>query len=511
MRFADKVTLNILAKTAGSVLLMVSSIIMTRFLTKDSYGTFLQAMLIVNTVILLCFVGLPQSVYYYFQAVGDKRRFILRNVLTSAAIGLGAALLVLLLGDAICGFLANPRLEQYLPYIAALIFLQAPLGLKDPLFFSAGALLGSSAGSVVSALLDYLPLFCAVIAGFSLKGIFLVFLASKALNLVVFICLLKKCCLDVVPPPVEGEGQDVSFGTQVRYAVPIGAAGYLGVVGSQIDKYIVANGFSPAQFAVYSRGAMEVPFISTIAYLLNDITLPQCVAAYKEKNVRLLLELMHRNIDKVAKINLGLFTILLVEAPMLMEILYTKEYADATPVFRVYLLSLLFGVTVYNMIPTVSGNTRLLLRATAFALMAKLLACTLLLKLLGPVGVAAGVFVGSFLYLCYLLNCSVRILSVRWSEIMPGGRVASILMVAGGAGAVSELFHVLTFLVGVQQSVITVCASFAIFCYSYLFGLDLLGLLQGEDRDFLKRWLRIDPFLFMPRLSGRLASFRWGG
>jgi O-antigen/teichoic acid export membrane protein len=511
MRFADKVTLNILAKTAGSVLLMVSSIIMTRYLTKESYGTYLQAMLIVNTVILLAFVGLPQSIYYYFQMAGEKRRFIVRNVLVSALVGVGAALFVLLLDDRICTLLGNPRLKEYLPYIAGLILLQAPMALKDPLFFSAGALLGNSAGSVLSALLDYLPVLSAVLAGFGLKGIFLVFLASKGVSLLVFLILLKRCCLDTVVSPPEGEGKDVRFRDQVSYAIPIGIAGYLGVVGAQLDKYVVANGFSPSQFAVYSRGAMEVPFISTIAYLLNDITLPQCVAAYKEKNFPLLLQLMHRNIDKVAKINLPIFAFLLVEAPLLIEIMYTKEYVDATPIFRVYLLSLLFGVTVYNMIPTVSGNTQSLFWASAFSLTTKLVLCMLLVKLLGPVGVAAGVFAGSFVYLCYLLKCSVRILGVGWSEIMPWGRVASILMTAALAGAASALVHLLAQKAGVPEGLLTLCVSFAVFCYSYLFGLDLLGLLRQEDRDFLKRWLRIDPFLFFPRLTGRLASFRWRG
>ena len=511
MKFADKATLNILAKTFGSVLLMVSSIIMTRYLTKETYGTYLQAMLIVNTVIMLAFVGLPQSIYYYFQSVGDKRKFIMKNVLLSALIGMAAALLVFLLGNGICSFLGNEELKQYLPYIAGAILLQAPLGFRDPLFFSSGAFVANSVSVVISAVFDYLPLFCAVMAGWGLKSIFLVYLTSKGVNLLFFFFMLKKWCLDSATAMPEGKGKEVGFRDQVRYAVPIGAAGYLAGIGSQVDKYIVANGFSAAQFAVYSRGAMEVPFISTITYLLNDITLPQYVAAYKQRNIGLLLELMHRNIDKVAKINLGIFVFLLVEAPRLMEILYTKQYADATPVFRVYLLSLLFGVTVYNMIPTVTGHTRILFHATLISLTTKIVVCMLLLKVLGPVGVASGIFVGSFLYLSYLLTCSVRILQVKWSEIMPWGRVASIMLVAGTAGGVSALYHLLLLRAGMAENLLSVSFSFVIFCYCYLFGLDLFGLLHGEDRDFLKRWLRIDPFLFMPRLSGRLASLRWGG
>lgn len=511
MKFADQATLNILAKTMSSLLLLVSSVIMTRYLTKPVYGTYLQAMLVTNTVILLAFVGLPQSIYYYFQTAPNKKQFIYKNILVSTVMGIAVALLIVSLSLPISRALGNLELMEYMPYLAALILLQSPICFRDPIFFSSGALIANSVSTLAFCLIDYLPLYFAVLSGWSLKSIFLVSITSKALNLLFFFILLKKYCLSRLPDPVPGVAQkQVKLMDQVRYAVPLGAAGYLGVIGSQADKYIISNGFSPGEFAAYSRGAMEVPLISSITYLLNDITLPQYVAAYRQKNIRLLLDLMHANLDKVAKINLGVFVFLLVEAPLFLEILYTREYADAAPIFRVYLLSLLFGVTVYNMIPTVSGNTRMLLHATGISIVAKISASVLLLKVLGPIGVALGVFVGSLLYMSYLLACSVRILRVNWSEILPWGRVARILLVAGVAGAVCAFYHLALGRFAVPENLVTLSVSFLIFGYLYLFGLDLLGLLHSEDHAFLKRWLRIDLFLFMPRLSGRLAPERWG-
>ncbi|HEY5512418.1 MAG TPA: oligosaccharide flippase family protein [Geomonas sp.] len=507
MKFADKATLNILAKTMGSLLLMVSSVIMTRYLTKPVYGTYLQAMLIINTVILLAFVGLPQSIYYYFETAVNRKLFIYKNVLLSTVIGIAVALIIVLCDGSISRLVGNRELEEYMPYLAAIIVLQAPTCFRDPIFFSSGALVANSVSALACSVIDYLPLYYAVTAGWGLKSIFMVSAASKAVNLVLFFILLKRCCLDRCAGQVsDPAAKPVRLMDQVRYAVPIGAAGYLGVIGSQVDKYIISSGFSPSQFAVYSRGAMEVPLISTITYLLNDITLPQYVAAYKQKNIRLLLDLMHANIDKVAKINLAVFVFLLVEAPRLMEILYTSRYAEATPIFRIYLLSLLFGVTVYNMIPTVSGNTRMLFHATLISIVAKISVCLLLLRVLGPIGVAAGVFVGSFLYMAYLLTCSVRILQVKWSEIMPWARVAKIISVAVVAGAVSGLYHFCWGRLGLSESPVTLGISFLLFSYVYLFGLDLVGLLCKDDHAFLRRWLRIDPFLFMPRLKGRVAA-----
>lgn len=500
MKFADKATLNILSRTLGSVFLMVSSIIMTRYLTKETYGTYLQAMLIMNTVTMLAFVGLPQSIYYYFQSSENKAVFIYKNIALSLVIGIAVAAILMIFRTGICRLVGNDEIYNYMHYLALIIILQSPLSFRDPIFFSSGAYVSNSVSTIFCSAVDYLPLYYAVISGWNLKSILLVSVASKIFNLLFFIVLLKKYCLNTVGNfTPTGHEKKVGLLDQVRYAVPIGAAGYVGVIGSQVDKYIISGGFSPAQFAVYSRGAMEVPFISTITYMLNDITLPQYVTAYKSRDIGRLLDLMHANIDKVAKINIGIFAFLFVEAPLLMEILYTRQYADATPIFRITLMSLLFGVTVYNMIPTVTGNTRMLFNATLFSIVTKIVVCLALLKLMGPIGVALGVFVGSLLYMVYLLYCSVRILDVRWTQIMPWAKVGKICLIAFSAGIMVKLYHTVLLQLGLSDNLVSLGIAFVIFSYLYLCGLNLVGMVCIEDRDFIKRWLRMDPFLIMPR------------
>jgi len=507
MNFADKVALNILAKTMGSGLLIVSSIIMTRYLAKDTYGTYLQAMLLVNTVVMLSFVGLPQSFYYFFQQIGNKRRFIARNVLFGVAIGIVVALLMVIFKTALARMLGNVALERYVLLLALIVLLQSPLCFKEAIFYSTDALIASSLCSVTGAVIDYLPLYYAVISGWSLERLFLVFIASKAVNLAVFFLLLKKFSLDQLPRGGSDDvGPSIGILDQVRYAIPIGGAGYLGVVGSQVDKYIVSNAFSPEQFAVYSRGAMEVPFISTITYMLNDITLPRYVAAYKNRDVPQLLGLMHTNIDKVAKINLAVFAFLFVQAPLLIEILYTRQYVEAAPIFRVYLGSLLFGVTVYNMIPTVTGNTHILFKTTLFSTTIKILLCWGLIHLWGTMGVAVGVILETLLHTAYRLFYCVRILKVGWSEIMPWSNTAKIGLAAAASGAVAALGQWLLGMLGVGGNLLTFSLSFLFFCYFYLFVLHSTRMLHDEDRAFLKRWLRFDLFLFMPRLGRRATS-----
>ncbi|HJV66224.1 MAG TPA: oligosaccharide flippase family protein [Geomonas sp.] len=498
MRFEDQATLNILAKTSGSVLLLGSSIIMTRFLSKGDYGLYLQAMLLLNTVTLLSFVGIGQSIYYYYPQVDDRRAFIRNNLLLGLAVGAVSALLIYL-GKGLLGHLFRDRaMLEYLPYLCALLLLQGPTNLKDPIFLSSGALVPNSALTVVSSAIDYLPLCLLVMARVGLHWIFAAAVAGRVLNLAIFAAVTRRYCCQPGPASSEHPGRRVSLIDQFRYLLPVSAAGYVSTVGKQIDKYVIANGFSVAQFATYSRGATDIPFISTITYMINDITLPRYVESYQRRDIRSLVKMMHTNIDKVAKINFPVFAFLFVEARLFMEILYTRAYLDSAPIFQVYLLSLLTGVTVYNMIPTVSGNTRLLLAATTLSVCTTVVSAALLLRLLGPVGVALATFLGSFSYMLFLLYRSLGILSLGWREIMPWRNLAKIFTAALGSTGVVAVFHALLRFLEIGEGAVTFGLAFGVFAYCYLGALTLMNLLCREDRAFLKRWLRFDLFVLMP-------------
>ncbi len=49
MNIADKTIFNILAKSSEALMLLVSSVVFARYLSRFDYGTFLQVMLVVNT------------------------------------------------------------------------------------------------------------------------------------------------------------------------------------------------------------------------------------------------------------------------------------------------------------------------------------------------------------------------------------------------------------------------------------------------------------------------------
>ena len=368
MRFEDKATLNILARTSSSVFLLISSVIMVRFLSKVDYGTYLQVMLVLNTVIMLAFVGLPHSVFYFYPQVQDKRHLVKQTLWLGTAISVVAAVVVFLLRLPLAHWLNNPDLAYFGIFMALLILCQGPVAFRDPILLSQNALILNSVATLLTCLINYVPLFVALFLGVSLKGLMFVFLGSNLLNLLVFLIMVGSLLRTTAKPtavtdPADSGRVRVSLREQIRYSFPIGFASYIGILGKQIDKFLISILFLPAQFAVFSRGAMEVPLIGNVTYTLNDMTMPRYVSAFHRRDIPEFLRLMHQNIDKVAKLNFGVFVFLFFEGRLLMEVLYTREYLDATPIFQAYLFLLFLSITVYNMIPRVTGQTNQIGRA----------------------------------------------------------------------------------------------------------------------------------------------------
>jgi len=504
MRFEDNATLNILARTSSSVFLLISSVFMVRYLSKEDYGTFLQVMLILNTVIMLTFVGLPHSVYYYYPQIRDKRHFVKQTLLVGTVISIVAATIVFLLRHSLAVWLNNPDLAYFGGITALLILCQGPVVFRDPILLSQNALMLNSVSTLLTALLTYIPLFIALFFGVGLKSIILIFLGSNLANLVVFLAMIGLLFRNTDSADAEtSEDQErrlrVSLWEQVRYSFPIGLASYIGIIGKQIDKYIISAFFLPAQFAVYSRGAMEVPLIGNVTYTLNDMTMPRYVAAYKRGDTKEFLRLMHTNIDKVAKINFGVFAFLFFEAGLLMEVLYTREYLSTTPVFQVYLFLLFLSITVYGMIPRVTGKTRQLTFATGLSVSLNIVFSLCMIPLLGPVGAAAGTILGSLGYMIFLLWSASRTLGVSWRAILPWRMLLQTLAAAAAPLVLVWGYHAALGYFVISKNFWVLCGAFGFYLYGYLSALNFSGLLQDQDRAYLCRWLRFDLFVLLPR------------
>ncbi len=496
MNLAEKTILNILAKSSQAVLLMLSSIVMVRYFPKHEYGTFLQIMLITNTVIMFSFMGLPQSIYYYYHRVINQPGFIVRNVILSICVGGIVAFIVYLLKDALSVWFNNPLLAEYGLVLALIIFFQAPSYFREALLISHGSLIINSIFTVCWNLIFFGPII--IVAFFSVT-------LNVLLNVLVMSCLLLFCLylsamawiwyhtetMSSLEADEANEREEISLKTQLWYSLPIGLSSYIGTIGRQIDQYIVSIFFLPRDYAIYSRGAMRIPVLDTIQFTINDIMMPHYVKAYKAGDIETFLRDFHLCTEKVAKIKYPVFALLFAVAPSIMTFLYTEEYVDAASILRVYICLLLSSVTVYGIIPRASGQTSSILRATILSLVVNVTFSLLLVSRIGSIGAAIATVASVIITAIYYLHLSCRILGVSFTQIFPWKYLAELLLVCLTA---SIPVYIMEYLFSPQGGKLffLLLADGVVYVYCLLFLLMRTHLIHHDDIELFQKWLKFD-------------------
>ncbi len=496
MNLADKTVLNILAKSSQAFLLMISSVVMVRYFPKDEYGTFLQIMLIANTAIMFTSLGLPQSIYYFFQQAVNRKNFVTRNVVLSLIIGGGTAFIVYGLQGQLAGWLNNPRLVEFGWVAPILVFFRAPSYFREPILLSNEWLILNSVLTLLTHTIFFSPLIIAAFLSVSLTTLLQVMLVASGIQWIMYLASMLWLTnhiedLQVSEHDTEKSQHTISLITQLRYAFPIGVSSYMGIIGRQIDQYIVSAFFMPKEFAVYSRGALRIPMLSTIQFTVNDIMMPRYVNAYKTGDIPGLLQNFHTCIEKVAKINFPVFSFLFAVAPSMVIFLYTEDYLASASVLRVYLCLLLLSIAVYSVIPRASGKTSYIMYITGTTICCNILLSIFFVSRFGPIGAALATLVAEIIAAGYYLIQSCKILHISFRTIFPWKYLFQLL---GSALAASIPVYLIEFLFAPKGGAIFFVLVLDGLVYSYCFAfLAMRGnVIQQDDLSLLRKWLHFD-------------------
>jgi O-antigen/teichoic acid export membrane protein len=125
---------------------------------------------------------------------------------------------------------------------------------------------------------------------------------------------------------------------QAKFAVPIGLAGIALILVSQTDKFIISRYMGREAFAIYSVGAFQIPLANIIQTSIGNVTFPLISKYQKAGNIPAMVDLWRRATIKTATMFFPMFVFLELTARPFITILFTPQYADATPVFMIYML-----------------------------------------------------------------------------------------------------------------------------------------------------------------------------
>lgn len=271
---------------------------------------------------------------------------------------------------------------------------------------------------------------------------------------------------------------------QFKFLIPLGLISLISIFSASIDRFIVSFFMGLDNFALYDRGAIRIPVISSLSITVGAVILPKLVEYYRTGEVAKLLSVWHASIEKVALVVFPCFVFLNVFAREIITLLYTDRFGDSVIIFRLYLFILIPTITIYGNIFNAANRNRLFFWITIIVVSVQAPLCILLLKLYGNLGPAVATVIVSLLNFAITLSSIKYILRVSMKKVFPWYFLAKLMSCAGlsglVAGVIGNLFDF--------SDIFAVLISFPVYLVCYYFFTDWIHILKKEDKDTIQKW-----------------------
>lgn len=189
-----------------------------------------------------------------------------------------------------------------------------------------------------------------------------------------------------------------TFKVQLNYAIPFGLASAVYGLRRQTELWIVGYLFSSSVFGAFSLAAMVCLPFDILRSSVSNVVLPRMCLAYAENDRLLTVDYNRRANLIVAATTFPLVVFIILFATEIVDILFGKQYVEAIPVLRVYIIQLLVTLevgTLFNALAQGVFN----FRYNLFVLIISSLLSFFLAKLIGLPGAAVGSVAANFIAL----------------------------------------------------------------------------------------------------------------
>ena len=132
--------------------------------------------------------------------------------------------------------------------------------------------------------------------------------------------------------------------SQLSYAVPLGLAGILYTVQTDLHSYFVSNRLGAVAYAIYGVGTVQLPLMTMLQEATNAVVIPRVSALQQQDDRREIIQLMARAMRKLAAVYFPVYALLLVVGHEFIGFLFTRRYLASVPVFTINLTLLLLAV-----------------------------------------------------------------------------------------------------------------------------------------------------------------------
>lgn len=466
MTLTRKVSISIMSQGFASFLVMVTSVILARYLSKKDYGTFQQVQILASTMLMIGVLGLPNSLYYYMPKAKDIGGLVKRTVLACFVMSLFVGLGFLFLENKVASWMNNPDIAR-LSYLCFLLLLSMiNITLFEAVFISIDESDRYYYLTALSSVMMFMGVVVPVILSKGIEWMLICLILQNVISSSILLWMFRNALKQKHIKASLGR-ETVSLREQFIYSLPLALAFVIGTIGKQIDRFIISIYFTPADYAIYSRGAIDIPLIPIVVYSFSTMLMPRYVALYDKGEKHEMVDLWKQYIVYAVAVNFPAFILLYYLADDIIIFLYSASYENSAQVLRGFLFLLLIQVTSFGGILRVIGKTRIITYMSLLSLATNIILGVTLVPRYGVLGPVIATVISSGVVMAYCLYQLRKKLEIPFGQLWPWKKTAYIMLISlisCCVFSVNLLFPVLNRVVKILMS-------------SVIFGICYLGLI----------------------------------
>ena len=336
---------------------VASSAILSRYLTKDNYGTYKQVMYIYHTLLLVFTLGLPLAYSYFLPKVSLGEGKTLVDKLNFAFLILGGFFsIVLYLGADVCGdILKNPTLGNNIRIFSPAPMLILPTMGLNGIMATYRMTMWNAIYLITTRILMLLCVAIPVIfINSNCETAIWGFLISSFIS-----CIIALVFKRIPFRGISRSTCDITYKDIFKYTIPLMAAGLFGIGIKAADQFYVSRYFGQEIFADFANGSLELPFVGMILSAGAAVLLPTFSKMISNGNCTdNIVNLWKRSAIKSSMLLYPLAFFSWFFASEIMVFLYGEKYALSSIYFRIMLCVNLFTVAHYYPIILALGKTK---------------------------------------------------------------------------------------------------------------------------------------------------------
>lgn len=337
----------------------LTGVVLSRYFSKEDYGTYRQVLYLYNTFLVVFTLGLPRAYNFFLARVTLEQAKDLVNKITLLCCLMGGifSLFLFVSSPIMANVLNNHDLNFTLKIFSPVPLLMLPTMGIDSIY----ATYRKTHVLVIYTIITRVLMFCCIVLPViffdgnyisAIKG----FLAASFLIFIVSLIFKNKFFSNY-----ETQKCGYSYKQILNYTFPLMLAGISGLMISSSDQFFISRYFGMKTFAEFSNGFIELPFVAMILSA-NSIVLTPLYSKYISTNKidakMHILTLWNSSIKKTVMITYPMIIFCLFYSDLIIEMCFGVNYVNSAVYFRIKLFTNFFTVAVYSPLFLALGETK---------------------------------------------------------------------------------------------------------------------------------------------------------